>query len=166
MDILTRVGSDPIFLDIIPIRSNSSKVDLDPIRSKIWTLDLSPIQIRSRSSWYPFDPLRSNLSSYRSTWIQHMYYTTDPLWQRQFFKYHDLLRIEPQKWAQNSTIFLKHKNIWNPKANPRPKIEHIAWKNPARPGSDLERENRRSDPFRSKFTELDRNPIRSGKNWI
>ena len=69
-----RVGSDPIFLDIIPIRSNSSKVDLDPIRSKIWKLDLSPIQIQ--------------LIPFRSTSIQliilqiHLdpaYYPTDPL---------------------------------------------------------------------------------------
>ena len=39
-------------------------------------------------------------------------------------------------------------------------------KNLDRPGSDLKGENRRSDPIRSKFPELDRNPIRSGKNWI
>ena len=39
-------------------------------------------------------------------------------------------------------------------------------KKPARPGSDLKGKNCRSDPIRSKFPELDRNPIRSGKNWI
>ena len=121
-----RVGSDPIFLDIIPIRSNSSKVDLDPIRSKIWKLDLSPIQIRSRSSWYPFDPLQSN------------YYPTDPLGSS-ILSYRSTLieaifnipwsfKGRAKKWAQNSTNFLKHNNILKPMAKKSTKLHEKTLK--------------------------------------